>query len=320
MSRESALKATAAGLQPKSLDLTQLAPARVATRVASTRRVSNEDAAYALGFSVADLVLDGELIRGAPLAALLLRMKYADQMTAQNFAQAHALLLDHYGGTPTKPWIMGAVARAALVEWLLDRCPKCRGAEGGQAKARRCTCMPKDGRTEIGEPYRDPQGAVYLDREGAPLVRSWNTTQPERGCPKCAGLGRIFGVPKERRGIRCLSCRSSGRLSYKHRRRYRLVSAFLLARNGIKNFQPKNFSEYWDQKYRHFLSALRATDRQMGAGLDFGYRPSENRAIGVVPEEKLDDEQAERSDVIAVGQTSEHEPEEPTGELPPLNS
>jgi hypothetical protein len=342
VSGESAVKATAAGLQPKSLDLTALARARVASRVESTRRVANDEAAYVLGFSVADLYIQDEWVAGAPLAAVLLRLKYADQFSLACFATAHRLLVQGYGnsvsGICREPQTMAIVAQAALVEWLQDSCPKCRGGEAGQVKARRCTetgCAP--GRIESEPvPYRDPWGEPYRDREGNVLERDWVAYSPLKGCVKCGGVGRVFSAPKEARGIRCLSCHGKGRVIFKHRRRYRLVNELMIAAERARGAKPQGMKlssfTYWSAHYEHFLGVLRAMDRQMGAGLAFGARANvrrderlgvkgvdadgrfaDNAAIELAIEEKQDAPAAERP----VGQPAGQEPEQPTGNVPP---
>jgi hypothetical protein len=352
LSRESALKATAAGLQAKSLDLTRYAKARVASREREFR-VPTDIAAYALGFSVADVEIDGERIRGAPLAAVLLRLKYAEQVTVANFTRAHLLLVDQYGGLngPSKaPDILSAVARAALIEWLRDECPQCRGAERGQVKPRRCTaCLHSKPVVYEGgerrltvrvetEPYKDPWGQVYLDREGAVIERREATTSPLAGCPKCAGLGRIFSKPKESRGVRCVNCSNSGRLHYRHKRRFRLVNTFVVAHQRAHGAPPvglklKNFSARWCSRYDRFIEVLRAIDRQMGSAIDFNFEAgprrderlgvrgvdsegnfAENAAIEPDQEEKQDEASAERSVLQSMS------PQEPTGGLPPQES
>lgn len=335
MSREANVKAVSAGLQPKSLDLTDFAPARGVTRVKSTMRVSNEDAAYAIGFSAADLIIDGELVSGAPLAAILLRIKYAKQLAF--FGEAHEKLLHSYGGisgNPKRPDVTALVARAALLEWLQDSCPKCRGAETGRVEARPCKECPQrrarepwevDGRREAGDPYRDPWGETYRDRQGHVIVRTWMSSSPAPGCVKCGGMGRIFSAPKESRGIRCIPCNSTGRISYKYRRRFRLVNEMVvdaaIARGEKfpKGLRLDSFS-YWERRYLHFLDVLRSIDRQMGAGIDFGVHASNIRLIEPAREEKQDAAEAESADGNAVGQPTAHEPEEPTGPVPPEES
>lgn len=306
MTREARLKATVAGLQPKGLDLTALAPARVASRVKSTPRVATDDAAYALGFSVADLILkdrDGnaELTAGAPLAATLLRLKYAEQFSLARFAWAHERLVHNYGGISGKvkrPDVTAIVAQAALVEWLKDTCPRCRGADAGAAQARRCpACAPKA-----------PEHPWEV--EGRPQV----------GCAKCGGLRRIFAAPKESRGLRCVPCNSTGRISYQYRRRFRLVNELVGDAAIARGEKPKSLRldsfGYWEVKYLHFLDVLRMIDRQMGAGLDFGLHASKIRDIEPALEEKQDAATAEPS----ARQAAEESPEEPTGMMPPKES
>jgi hypothetical protein len=274
LSRERALKATAAGLQPKGLDLTQYAPARVANRVESTQRISNEIAAYALGFAVSDHLVDDNVVPGAPLATVLLRLKYAEQVNPANFTQAHRLLVHTYGGIygARRPDIVDAIAASALIEWLRDTCPKCRGAEAGEAKARRCACVPVTRADHEIVPGRREEAQV------GQKIFTRVAASPLPGCPKCGGMGRIFSAPKESRGVRCLSCHGTGRVAFGYRERFRVVNKLLgdaarVRGKRVKALRLDAFA-HWAIRYHHFLDTLRTIDRQMGAGISLTTRPS----------------------------------------------
>lgn len=120
--RERVVKATAAALQPKSLDLTQFRQRSIHERPLKLRA---EDAAGALAYSA----MDREDGPGDKLRPALLRLKYAQQRGTGIFGTAvkELLLRCDQPAPPHCAEIAYAVAVVALFEWLNDACPECRG-------------------------------------------------------------------------------------------------------------------------------------------------------------------------------------------------
>lgn len=332
MNRDDKIKAASAGLQPKSLDLTDFAPARVASRVRSTLRVANDEAGYILGFAAGAIAdRDGDMVAGDPLAVALLRLKYAGQLRIGNFETALALLLHRHGGLarPASDTLR-AVAAAALVEWLNDRCPKCRGPREAALQPGRCSeCAPAEQggrffRTD-GEPItalRDRQGEVIRTGTRA-------STAPRPGCPKCKGMGRIFREPETSRGMACVHCRNSGLVSWKSKQRWRMVSELIAedrrARGlPVLGFGYDAFMEHWHRRYYGFIDVLRAADRRMGATIDLGWRAGDRTAMEAVDTEdetmctraQVGSEQ-EHNDATLGGSPTAATEEKAEGEVPP---
>lgn len=301
MSRESRLKTASASLQPRSLDLTQHAKARVASRVQSTQLVPTDEAAYALGFATQPVEIDGIRYAGDPLGVVLLRLKYARQLSTINFAKALGMLLEPYGGLGSCDQVMRAVGACALVEWVNDRCEKCRGR-----------------RQDVKVAYCSSCGFERVpDGRRVPLP-------PQPGCAKCGGMGRIFTDPKPPRGMACAACGNSGLVTWSLARRHRRVDELVVEERKSLGQEPtgidrETFKRSWADIYFALIGRLRDADRRMGAAIDFGYAPGENRAIESGREEEQDGGDAhipiESSDVL-----QEHEPEESTGEVPSQES
>jgi hypothetical protein len=177
LSRESVIKATAAALQPKALDLTQF---RQRSARDSTVKVKTDDAAGALAFAA----LDREDGPGDALRPILLRLKYADQRTKPIFIRALMLLLGRHGYDAQKPSdTLYALATVALFEWLNDACVKCRATSNSRPKARRgigmrCLACQNSGRFRmnlkqrwkmVSEVIGDMQVQAGQGRRGLPL-------------------------------------------------------------------------------------------------------------------------------------------------------
>lgn len=221
MSREAKIRATAAAMHPKSIDL-------AAMRQRSTRdndfHVRPEIAAGALAYASSH---DGD-----PLPSLMLRLKHARWRTAENYKAAGELLLYRYKGlscTPSRT--MQAVAMAALYEWVNDH----------------CTCRVMDGAKRSG------------DRE---------------------------------RGIRCLSCNATGRVTFDPRKRARLVSELIAADQKacgekVTGFPSKRFGAVWNSKYWKFIDVLRMIDKHEVGVLAFGFKAIHTSPIET---ESIDDD------------------------------
>lgn len=307
--REAVLKATAGALNPKGLDLTKYRQRGARERAISVRA---DEAAGALAFAQLDRYEDaagravawddpsGVRMPGDSFPALLLRLKYADQLSRGLLRSAHVALVHHYGGlSVARSETLAAVGLVALSEWLFDRCPKCRPSTGGVKQPRPCL-------------------ACGQRREGSVIVG-----QPTPGCRECRGLGRIFEAPQRPRGMLCVSCRNSGRVTFKPKRRWRMVSEYLVEQRRARNERPEglaydSFLSNWQERYWRFLDVLRATDQRIVAGLDFGFGHSHNRSIDSGREEK---QQADSLDERAEGDCpTAHEPEHVAGELPSKES
>jgi hypothetical protein len=292
MSREAKIRATSAALQPKSLDLAAL---RQRSLRESQMRVRQDDAAGALGFAEA---------RGDPLPGVLLRLKYAHQRTEEGYKRAQALLLHRHGGLARKPsLIMGAVAMAALLEWVHDECQRCRNRRQGVIQPRPCGDC-KNGYFETIETRKGPRQRLV--------------TSPRPGCVKCHGSGRVFDDAERSRGIRCVACSNSGRVTFVAKKRYRIVSELVGAAQRaldrpITGITWKTFSSTWHAKYARLVDILRTMDRhQVGENLDFGYVATENSPIEPSPQE-----QDQLGEDEPAGCPTVDEPATPKGPVPP---
>jgi hypothetical protein len=322
MSRESILRATVSALQPESLDLTQFAKARAASRERELR-VRSDVAAGALAYAAMDQNLDadgkplsandpaGVRHPGDPLPLLLLRLKYAEQQSRALFDRAHLLLVHRHGGLDRRESeTLHAVAWVALFEWVHDACPSCRGKRNA-VKVSLCTgCRPDPETKERSAARRNTVGAVEFS--------------PAPGCPKCKGLGRIFSAPKPSRGLKCLSCHSTGRKNLLPRRRAEMVAEYLTKRQRARREVPrglnaKAFHEHWARTYYGFLDVLRAADRSMVAHVDLHEKPRSNRASVVAATREKQEDQ--RTDAPAVEESPTAESvQQPTGEFSPKES
>ena len=322
MTRESILKSVASALQPESLDLTQFARARVASLEVPVRRIRADDAAGALAFAALDqFEIDGEAVAaneegavrlpGDPLLPLLLRLKYADQMSRDIFNRAHLLLVNRHGGLDRRESeTLFAVAFVALFEWVNDSCPTCRGKRHG-VKVSLCTgCRPSPETCARSVSRRDERGAVDFS--------------PAPGCPKCKGMGRIFQPPKAPRGLRCVSCHNTGRKNLLPRRRGQLVSEYLVdaqrARGEVpRGISTKSFHGHWAKVYHAFLDVLRSADRRLVEYVDLREKSAHHRGSVVAATEE--EEQDQRDDAPAVEESPTAETlQQPTGNLPPNDS
>lgn len=257
--RDSTIKAVAAALQPKSIDLTKHARARRRDGESLnefTRTVSGEDAAGALGFAANDWEnkdvnspLFGDSGPGNPLAPVLLRLKYADDRSSSTFVRAQRLLFARYETDPRKraSATLYAVVRAALFEWVHDQCQKCRGRKPGAPKASPCLACGQSRET-------------VSDGEG---TREVILGQPTKECPRCFGLGRLFPRIKEAKGMKCNTCANSGRRSLPAKARWRLVSKYL---EGGIDFRI--FTNRWLKAYQKVVDALRAEDKRLAGSID----------------------------------------------------
>lgn len=316
--REDKVKSASASLQAKSLDLTSMAPARSATRVKSTRRVATDEAAYALGFASAPIIVDGVSLDGDPLVVALLRLKYAVQMNTANFERALELVLHRHAGL-SKPVseTMRATAAGALLEWMNDRCEKCRPSRGQALQPGACPeCRPTTPEGKDNRARRE--GVEFTKADGERMERIVAKLSPAPGCPKCHGLGRIFAERPLPRGMVCISCRNSGVVAWRAKRRWRMVSELLLEVQRDRGLPcvgipwPR-FSDHWHKRYYGFLGILRAADRRMGATIDFGLVHSDNREIASGSEEKQESENLIERD----GEHPSHEPAAAHGQVVP---
>lgn len=268
LSRESKLIATASALQPKSLDLTQFARARVADNT-RRMRVGSDEASAALAFATVDVIdKDGGTRKGDELPGMLLRLKYANQWGKALFQRAHLILLKRHGwdGKRDISETLFAIAYAAIVEWVQDRCPKCRGARQGQRDPLVCLSCGL---------HKEMVDTVV---NGRLTKRAVITGRPALGCPKCHGLGRIFEKDKKRgKGMRCVPCGNSGRRSFPVKQRWFLVVDFLQSSAAARGlaYDPLKievFRTNWMPKYHKFLDILQDIDRnQITSGIDFSF-------------------------------------------------
>jgi hypothetical protein len=262
MSREAKIRATAAAMHPKAIDL-------AAMRQRSVRdtdfRVRPEIAAGALAYASND---------SDALPSLMLRLKHARWRTPENYRVAGELLLHRYKGLACVPSrTMRAVAMAALYEWVNDHCAKCRDREEPTPQPSTCECV---NRKEERRSRTSP--SVAWSR------RVVSVGFPLAGCAKCGGSGRIFDGAKRERGIRCLSCNSTGRITFDPRKRARMVSELVAiaqkdAGEKVTGFSTKKFGSAWHAKYWKFVDVLRMIDKHEVGVLAFGFKPSHTAPI-----------------------------------------
>lgn len=253
MSSESKVRAVSAALQAKGFDLGQY------QRDTERRlKIRSDVAAGALAFAAS---------RGDPLPGLLLRLKYAGERSEEAFARAQGLLVHRHGGTHrSTSGTLRAVAFAAVLEWCHDACKKCRARREKTAHAVDCGCV-KEG--------------YYLGVETLSGLRQKWAPGPRPGCAKCRGMGRLFRPLDRDKGVACVTCRNSGRISFEGRERWRTVSEIIVAGQRacgapMERMEFKVFQHGWHTRYRYFLDVLRMTDRHMiGFDLNFGFRASE---------------------------------------------
>jgi hypothetical protein len=288
--REAVIKAVSGALGPDYLDLAQYQ--RRSTRDPRQIKVRGDMAAAALAYASKDRVVtnkDGsiETIFGDPLAILLLRLKYAGEKDRQPvFEEAHAMLLERH-----MKWlrevsdleVLYAVAIVALFEWLNDPCPVCRKVKR-QREPRVCSCvLSGELRLVGGRRVRGRRESIdRYNSEGKRILGSAVASGPVPGCPSCHGIGRIFGVEKKSRGVWCVTCRNSGRAYLKHRQRVEMINDFIqgMGMQGIEVPDPlteRAFRDDWLPTYRLMVDAMRATDKEIAVGIDFGFQPSQNR-------------------------------------------
>lgn len=291
--REAKLKAIASALQPESLDLTQYARARAPSRERELR-VRADEAAGALAYAALPQYQDANgkplaandaaaiEVPGDPLAVLLLRLKYAESQDRDVFDRARALLMHRHGGLFRRGReTLNAVAQVALFEWVNDACPTCRGKRHGVKVGPCGVCRPplqgENGDGSERSPWRR-SAERHGGREAAVLG-------PAPGCPKCRGMGRLFQDTKPGKGMKCLSCHSTGRKNLTPKQRGRMVNeriaSLQLARGVEKPFQLSHeaFIGHWHPRLYHFLDVLRATDRRLVQHVDICYAPRHPRAI-----------------------------------------
>jgi hypothetical protein len=266
MSRDSKIRALSRALHPKTQDLASMRQRSIHEREV---KLKPEDAAGMIAFAANDtLDADGMVMRGDPLPGLLLQLKYAQQRTPDRYKQAHAILVGRHGGLDRRRnRTVSAIGMAALVEWVNDLCPKCRGGKAGATQPRTCACLK-----------REVEDRLCL---------------PRPGCPQCGGLGRIFKKPERARGVRCLSCNSTGRHSLSVKRRWLAVSTLSrIAEEEVgrpaQSLTIDNFRGHWHPRYLRFIEVLNAIDKRVVDGLDFWYVASQNRGIDIEPQEEED--------------------------------
>lgn len=265
--REAKIVGLSGGLQPKGMDLTQFVRRGIRER---RLKVHGDDAAGALAFAALDMDEDGEKRPGDPLGPLLLRLKYASQPSKEAFQRAHLILLRRHGWLARRPSeTMFAVAYAAIVEWVHDACPKCRGAKAKTLQPQPCLACGQE-RIEVANGRSEILG------------------QPTPGCGKCGGSGRIFGKAKASRGMACVACRNSGRVVFAAKRRWQLVSDYLATAQKARGEEVKGiafdtFQTYWQARYYRFMDALRAADQRLVANVDLTFRRVYSRATEATP-------------------------------------
>lgn len=291
MSREARLKATAAALNPRGLDLTQF---RQRSSREESLKVREDSAAGALAFAALDRFEDakgravaadnpaGARHPGDPLAALLVRLKYGRHFSRPVFVEAVQRLIERHGGareSPT-PAIRDAVAAAALFEWIHDACPRCRGARGAQLEP----CPDRCDRGRVGrgglrerlqvkrrrnrKDWRHPSidQAMLL---GAMPEEAWLGVN-FGPCPTCAGVGYRIRKTEQKRGMQCSHCSNSGVVEFSPRKRFALVATS----PGAGKLTYRQFLNNWHKLYYRLLEALQFDDRRISQDLVFGYRPA----------------------------------------------
>lgn len=349
MSRSSRIKATSGALNPRGLDFTKFR--QRGSREGRRLNVRSDDAAGALAFVALDRYEDtkgdpvaandpaGMRRPGDPLAALLVRLKYAEHFSNAIFVDATKELVARYSGFArhdVTERMRDAVAAAALFEWIHDACPRCRRVKPARTVVR-CPAgcdrgaVGRGGLRERLRPSRRkrrPKDWIHPDIEqalisGALRDEVWLPV-PEGCCATCSGRGFLVSKAQRPKGMHCSLCHNSGVVALKAPKRFDLVALSPLA-GGMKR---KDFTR-WHPIYYKFIDALRALDRRMASTIDFGLYASQGRdlltheknarlmsAIDSGIEEKQDvgalNERAES--VVAVGQTAVPEPTEAHGE------
>jgi hypothetical protein len=352
VSRESRLKATIGAINPRGVDLTELAPARSVSRAAPIQRIGMDMAAGALAFTSLDRFEDGDgnpvasddpaAIRrpGDPFTPMLLRLKYGRHIQPALFTQAKRLLVHRHAGLDQAGGaVLEAVAAAALFEWLNDECSRCRGASA--MKVRPCPARCDRGYfgfAGLREPMRGRRRSRRTARDlileqammlGAMRGEAWFGVKGMM-CATCRTTGFVVVKPRDVRGMLCTSCGNSGQQDWSPKRRWLLVAHHI----KLANAQPLTYPAFlqgWNRKYWRFIGVLRAADRAVGVGLDLGLFASTGRDIdmgggrgrisSIEPgrEEKQDD-CAPVEPSGAVGQSAEESPQQPTGPVPSKDS
>lgn len=295
MSRKDAvMKATAGALQPQGFDLAQLRQRSMADGPAL--KMKPETAAGAFAFAAQDWDDDGETVVGNPLTGIMLRIKFANQRSAEMLIKgAHALLRFHFNreterdpgrARRTPPAIFNALALVAIFEWCHDACPKCRDKHPRPIQAEPCDlCQRED------KEGRGLKGNVREDLIGGKWVR-FRSVAARPGCPKCKGMGRIFvGARSERRGkgVVCAACGNRGRRYFDVKTRWKLVNE---ARGeGVAWLDFGVFRDRWNGRYIQLLRTLRAIDKKIAQTVDIQISRSHNSRIELGPvEEPAQDE------------------------------
>lgn len=312
--REAVIKATAAALQPKALDLTKY---RQRSARDSTIAVKAEDAAGALAFAA----LDREDGPGDTLRPLLLRLKYAQQRARPLFIRCLMLLLERHGYDPRKPSeVFYAVGLVALFEWLNDACPRCRSPKPKGPRVTPCPACRAVERENVTARFTTRE----LERDGRVIQKPVAVQEAAAGCPRCKGMGRIFTEDKRPRGgMRCVTCQNTGRQRYRMKQRWQLVSEFLGDAQAARREQRRGidyavFRDRWEPAYVRLVDYLRRCDRSIVEGLDLrveasNMRDTEPERLDPI-EETAEDEPGERRKAPGL------DPEKPRGLVPPQES
>jgi hypothetical protein len=107
-------------------------------------------------------------------------------------------------------------------------------------------------------------------------------------CPKCRGRRRSTArhpkgaQPQRDSGMRCVSCRNTGRSSWKRKERWYYVNELVVShqrerQQKITGIGLQVFLNHWMPGYEKFMDVLHRTDRTIAAGLDLGFHPSKIR-------------------------------------------
>jgi hypothetical protein len=273
---------TVSGLQPKSLDLTQFARARAGDTTLGDVpvRVSAEVAAGALAFAAGPVKIDGDWYQGDEFLGLLLRLKEGRQISLGLFRRAHRILCFRHGEelAGSSCQTAEAIAAGALFEWVHDRCPECRGARQGARRPQACDlCFPP---LPAGKKVHGRRALVeFVSKATGKIVsRMAAVPSPKPGCRRCGGSGRIFKEPKERRGLRCGTCKNAGRIEFSTIERWKFVNDYLRvarrANGGIAAGINRTAFKAWVGRYCAFVEKLRDYEKTLGAGLDLGKKAS----------------------------------------------
>lgn len=278
MSRgEAKVKVIAGALQPKGLDLTQFQK----HHGRRPQKMNAADADGVLTFAGSDFPEspDGEMTYGDPLPGYLLRLKYADQHSKELFVKAVEILIRRHGLATKRSEMMRCIATTAVFEWVHDACPECRKSSKKRPALTPCPlCAPTKVKTASGEEIVGRISSVETKNGERRVV----TSGARPGCPRCHGMGSILPAITRAKGIRCLSCRGSGRVGFKRKRRWSLVNDLMLGFQDQRGQLPDGiglevFLSHWHPKYEAFLTTLRLADSHMGLGLDLGFRARASR-------------------------------------------